>query len=154
MADIEIYVDAIASMQIKNLNSYVDFVRNEIIEKYHPEESDPTLNVLRAAHVRKDEFFNNRIAEDLFSIVKEIRKSHAQDKETAPDETAAENIRQAIEDAQKFNGNPLERQAMIYLKQLGINYSKLTPLEFQQFINILKKSSLLKTGRSGRKKKR
>ena len=32
LADIEVYVDGIASMQIQNLNSFVDSVRHEIIE--------------------------------------------------------------------------------------------------------------------------
>jgi len=36
LADIEIYVDGIASMQIQNLNTLVDMARVEITEKYQP----------------------------------------------------------------------------------------------------------------------
>ena len=36
LADIEIYVDGIATMQIQNLNALVDTVRHEIIERYRP----------------------------------------------------------------------------------------------------------------------
>ena len=43
LADIEIYVDGIATMQIQNLNSLVDTVRHEIIERYRPGEDDPHL---------------------------------------------------------------------------------------------------------------
>ncbi len=32
LADIEVYVDGIAAMQIQNLNSIVDTVRHEVIE--------------------------------------------------------------------------------------------------------------------------
>ena len=40
MADIEIYVDGIANMQIQNLNTMVDSVRQTIIKKYQPNEDD------------------------------------------------------------------------------------------------------------------
>ena len=49
LADIEIYVDGIATMQIQNLNTLVDTVRHEIIERYRPGEDDPHLKVLQAA---------------------------------------------------------------------------------------------------------
>ena len=45
LADIEIYVDGIATMQIQNLNALVDTVRHEIIERYRPGEDDPHLKV-------------------------------------------------------------------------------------------------------------
>ena len=41
LADIEIYVDGIATMQIQNLNALVDTVRHEIIERYRPGEDAP-----------------------------------------------------------------------------------------------------------------
>ena len=52
LADIEIYVDGIATMQIQNLNAFVDTVRHEIIERYRPGEDDPHLKVLQAAHLQ------------------------------------------------------------------------------------------------------
>ena len=55
LADIEIYVDGIATMQIQNLNALVDTVRHEIIERYRPGEDDPHLKVLQAAHISDDE---------------------------------------------------------------------------------------------------
>ena len=54
LADIEIYVDGIATMQIQNLNALVDTVRHEIIERYRPGEDDPHLKVLQAAHISDD----------------------------------------------------------------------------------------------------
>ena len=36
LADIEIYVDRIAAMQIDNLNAVVDIARQEILSKYQP----------------------------------------------------------------------------------------------------------------------
>ena len=59
LADIEIYVDGIATMQIQNLNALVDTVRHEIIERYRPGEDDPHLKVLQAAHISDDEYFSH-----------------------------------------------------------------------------------------------
>ena len=59
LADIEIYVDGIATMQIQNLNALVDTVRHEIIERYRPGEDDPHLKVLQAAHISDDEYFRD-----------------------------------------------------------------------------------------------
>ena len=61
LADIEIYVDGIATMQIQNLNALVDTVRHEIIERYRPGEDDPHLKVLQAAHISDDEYFSQMV---------------------------------------------------------------------------------------------
>ena len=65
LADIEIYVDGIATMQIQNLNTLVDTVRHEIIERYRPGEDDPHLKVLQAAHISDDEYFSHMVLDDL-----------------------------------------------------------------------------------------
>lgn len=46
LADIQIYVEDIAAMQIQNLNAWVDVARAEIIGKYQPEENDRTAYLL------------------------------------------------------------------------------------------------------------
>ena len=43
-----------------------------------------------------------------------------------------------------YEGIAKERQTRVFLKQLGINYDKLSKEEFMTLVNILKKSSLLK----------
>ena len=65
LADIEIYVDGIATMQIQNLNALVDTVRHEIIERYRPGEDDPHLKVLQAAHISDDEYFSQMVRDCL-----------------------------------------------------------------------------------------
>ena len=76
LADIEIYVDGIATMQIQNLNSLVDTVRHEIIERYRPGEDDPHLKVLQAAHISDDEYFSHMVLDDLNLIIRDIREFH------------------------------------------------------------------------------
>ncbi len=139
LADIEIYVDRIASMQVQSLNAYVDVVRQEIIDRYQPGE---------------DEYFSQLVSQDLRRIIQDIRASHKGDSESAPVNTVAEELRRDIEETMNFKGSDLERQAMLYCKRLGINYSKLTETEFRQLIHILDKSSLLKTHGSKRKKRK
>lgn len=151
LADIEIYVDRVASMQ---LNAYVDVVRQEIMDRYQPGEDDPHLRVLRAAHLDEDEYFSQLVSEDLRRVIQDIRAAHKGDREGAPVNSVAEELRQDIEDAMNFKGSDLERQAMLYCKRLGINYSKLTETEFRNLIHILNKSSILKTHGSRRKKRK
>ena len=154
LADIEIYVDRVASMQVQSLNAYVDVVRQEIIDRYQPGEDDPHLRVLRAAHLDEDEYFSQLVSEDLRRVIQDIRAAHKGDSEGAPVNSVAEELRQDIEDAMNFKGSDLERQAVLYCKRLGINYGKLTETEFRNLIHILNKSSILKTHGSKRKKRK
>ena len=87
LADIEIYVDGIATMQIQNLNTLVDTVRHEIIERYRPGEDDPHLKVLQAAHISDDESFSHMVLDDLNLIIRDIRETHKKDSESAPQTT-------------------------------------------------------------------
>jgi len=82
LADIEIYVDGIATMQIQNLNALVDTVRHEIIERYRPGEDDPHLKVLQAAHISDDEYFSHMVHYPGYS-----GSPHYPDSESAPQTT-------------------------------------------------------------------
>jgi len=97
LADIEIYVDGIATMQIQNLNALVDTVRHEIIERYRPGEDDPHLKVLQAAHISDDEYFSHMVLDDLNLIIRDIRESHKKDSESAPQTTVANELKENLE---------------------------------------------------------
>ena len=85
LADIEIYVDGIAAMQIQNLNAWVDVVRAEIMGKYRPSEQDKDAYLLHAAHVNEGEYFCQRVHEDIDAIIQDIRDAHKGDSTSAPD---------------------------------------------------------------------
>ncbi len=106
LADIEIYVDGIATMQIQNLNALVDTVRHEIIERYRPGEDDPHLKVLQAAHISDDEYFSHMVLDDLNLIIRDIRESHKKDSESAPQTTVADELKENLEAVEKFQGQP------------------------------------------------
>ena len=153
LADIEIYVDGIATMQIQNLNALVDTVRHEIIERYRPGEDDPHLKVLQAAHISDDEYFSHMVLDDLNLIIRDIREAHKKDSESAPQTTVANELKENLEAVENFKGSRLEKLAVLYCKQLGINYKNLSDEEFRWLIRILQKSKKTGTPINQRKKR-
>ena len=151
LADIEIYVDGIATMQIQNLNALVDTVRHEIIERYRPGEDDPHLKVLQAAHISDDEYFSHMVLDDLNLIIRDIREAHKKDSESAPQTTVADELKENLEAVENFKGSRDEKLVVLYCKQLGINYKNLSDEEFRWLIRILKKSKKMGTPISQRK---
>lgn len=156
LADIEIYVDGIATMQIQNLNALVDTVRHEIIERYRPGEDDPHLKVLQAAHISDDEYFSHMVLDDLNLIIRDIRETHKKDSESAPQTTVADELKENLEAVEKFKGSRDEKLVILYCKQLGINYKNLSEEEFRWLIRILKNQRkwerLSARGKNGNKK--
>ena len=153
LADIEIYVDGIATMQIQNLNALVDTVRHEIIERYRPGEDDPHLKVLQAAHISDDEYFSHMVLDDLNRIIRDIREAHKKDSESAPQTTVADELKENLEAVENFKGSRDEKLVVLYCKQLGINYKNLSDEEFRWLIRILQKSKKTGTPISQRKKR-
>ena len=153
LADIEIYVDGIATMQIQNLNALIDTVRHEIIERYRPGEDDPHLKVLQAAHISDDEYFSHMVLDDLSLIIRDIREAHKKDSESAPQTTVADELKENLEAVENFKGSRDEKLVVLYCKQLGINYKNLSDEEFRWLIRILKKSKKMGTPISQRKKR-
>ena len=133
LADIQIYVEGIAAMQIQNLNAWVDVARAEIVEKYQPEENDRTTYLLQAAHVDEREYFTSN---------------------SAPENSAVEELKQDLEEVARFNGSKLEQLIMLFCKQTKLRYNKLTEEEKQWLTRIAQKSELLKGSVPQRGKKR
>lgn len=156
LADIEIYVDGIAAMQIQNLNSTVDLARADIMERYHPVEHDRTLLTLEAGHINEDLYFCQRIYEDMSGILCDIKEAHKKDNTSAPETPVVSQIKSAIEKASTAKGNAQEKQLSALLKMLGIDYDKLSMEEVRVLIKAFGKSKLLKSpmkqrGKSKRK---
>ena len=154
LADIQIYVEGIAAMQIQNLNAWVDVARSEIIEKYQPEENDKTAYLLQAAHVDEGEYFASRVHRDIDAIMEDIRETHRGRSDSAPDNSIAEELKQDLEEVARFKGSKLEQLIMVFCKQTKLRYNKLTEEEKQWLTRIMRKSELLKSSISQRGKKR
>ncbi len=131
LADIEIYVDGIATMQIQNLNILVDTVGHEIIERYRPGEDDPHLKVLQAAYFSDDDYFSRMVLDDINIIIRDIREVHKKDSESAPQTAVADELKKNLETVENFKGSRVEKLVILYCKQLGINYKNLSDEEFR-----------------------
>lgn len=154
LADIQIYVEGIAAMQIQNLNAWVDVARAEIIEKYQPEENDKTAYLLQAAHVDEGEYFASRVHRDIDAIMEDIREAHRGRSDSAPENSIAEELKQNLEEVARFKGSKLEQLIMVFCKQTKLRYNKLTEEEKQWLTRIMRKSELLRSSISQRGKKR
>lgn len=85
LADIEIYVDGIACMQVQNLNAYVNLASNTIEKKYRPGEHDHHIRILNAAHINEDKYFRHVVHDDVDGIIQSIKEAHRRDTTSAPE---------------------------------------------------------------------
>lgn len=156
LADMEIYVDGIAAMQLQNLNAYVSLARGMVEKKYHPGENDRHQRILASAHINEDRYFANIVHDDIDAILRDIKAAHSGDRDSAPLEDWVEELERDIKYASSIQGTPQKRQAALYCRRLGIDYKKLTEVEFEVMIRIMKKSKLLRNtgGGQNRGKKR
>ena len=113
LADIQI-CGRVASMQIQNLNAWVDVARAEIMEKYQPTEQDKTMYLLQSAHVEEGDYFRSRVHKDMDGILEDIRNAHAGRSDRAPKTSVAEELRQDLEEVAAFGGSRAEQLLMVF----------------------------------------
>lgn len=80
--------------------------------------------------------------------------AHLGRSDSAPKNSAAEELKQDLEEVARFNGSKLEQLIMLFCKQTKLRYNKLTEEEKQWLARIAQKSELLKGAVSSRGKKR
>ena len=153
LADIEIYVDGIASMQIQNLNTLVDMAKIEIMDKHQPSGEEPYIRLLKAAHIEEKTYFQQVIHSDIDNMIEDIKEAHRQDSTSAPKDAVAEKTTGRWRKP-SFTGSPQEKQVVVMCRQLRIDYTKLTPEEFQVMIRVLGKSKHLNIPKGKHRKKR
>lgn len=146
MTDTEIYVDGIATMQIKNMNDWLDAVRLQIIRQNNPETDELYLQVLERSHIQEEEYFFHTFHSDWDSIVRTIREAHQNAAESAPIERPVSvNKRvQRFINTLKFKSNPVEEFWRLFCDELQIPYDHLSVQEHSTMKGIFKKSKLLK----------
>ena len=89
----------------------------------------------------------------MVALLKSGRINNKKDSESAPQTTVADELKENLEAVENFKGSRLEKLAMLYCKQLGINYKNLSEEEFRWLIRILQKSKKMGTPISQRKKR-
>ncbi|OLA11431.1 MAG: XRE family transcriptional regulator [Clostridiales bacterium 42_27] len=143
MTDLEICVDGLVSDRIRDMNAMVEATRQELEKRYHADTEGLTMRTLKAAQINEDEYFGRILYDELAAILKQIKAAHVTDKTTS-DGAAIEQARKQLEDAQKFEGSPLEKKMNVLMGQIGIDYSKLTKEEQMTLLRVFNKSSMLK----------
>jgi len=152
MLDAEIYVDRIADMRIKDMNTVLEATRQIVLMEHGEEANDLYLHTLKAAQIQEEEYFGHLVADDLSNILRDIREKHRTDTLTADDDLSAVAVQKQLMEAVHFEGSSEEKKIRAYLATLGIDYDTLTKEEFVSLIGILKKSKHMKSPISQRGK--
>ena len=153
LVDLEIYVNDLAAEAIQALNAYVDTAREKIIADNHPERHDIDVRVMEALEINEDDYFCDRVHDDVDSIMHGIKALHKK-RRSIPGESLVNGFKQDINDAiagKEKRTDTLLKQA---LTRLGVPYSKVTEEEKQTLLNVLYKSRALQNGISKRGKYR
>ena len=155
LSDLEIYVDNLAGMQIRNMNTMIEQTRLRLQNNGIPD-SDHYMKTLVAASINEDNYFNNLLGNDIAKIAKDLRATHEKDSNTGDPITPVEDMLGTFEELKKTD-NATQAQMIMYSKLFKINFTKMDPYEFKTFTDILQRySDLCKPVRGngrGRKKK-
>ena len=152
LLDAEIYVDRIADMRIKDMNTVLESTRQMVLMEHGEEANDLYLHTLKAAQIQEEEYFGHLVTDDLSNILRDIREEHRTDALTADDDLSAAAVQKQLMEAVHFEGSSEEKKIRAYLATLGIDYDTLTKEEFVSLIGILKKSKHMKSPISQRGK--
>ena len=152
LADINVYVNGLAAMQVHNLNAWVETVRAKYLNEYRQGELDMDLLLSDAILLRERDYFSSRVHEDIDTIMEDIREAHRGRSESGPDHSAIAEFKQDLEDVANFKGSRAEMWLMLYCKQTKTPYHKLTEEEKQWLMKIAQKSKIAKSHVSQRGK--
>ncbi len=152
MLDAEIYVDRIVDMRITDMNVVLESARQAVMKEKGNDQEDMYLRALELAQVEEHEYFSHVISKDLTGILRDIRDAHIQDTTTADEGSVALDVQKQLRDTMDYKGSPEEKQARLFLANLGIDYDAITMEQFKILMEILKKSRHLKSPISQRGK--
>ena len=140
MSDTEIYVDSLASMQIKNLNSFVAIMRSKIQLQNNVSDSDLYIKTLRQCEINEDDYFSRLIGEDMKDIARDIRDTHHKDKDTADDYNPLTEVLDVV-NGYASAPDPMKATLTTLSRQLGMNFTKMDAAEVQFFTTLVEKYS-------------
>ena len=155
MADVEIFVDGIATSTLKSFNAYIENLKGEIIGKYPDANGDYTLQTLESSLVNEGDFFCHKTHKTWDTILKDIRKNHEHYIDNIADNNenilSIQRVRQII----ISSGNNIDKFIEVFCNSLGIKYKRVSENEKESFRKLLKKSPSIKnSGINFRKRKK
>ena len=140
LSDLEIYVDNLASAQIRNMNKYIEHNRAMIKNKYSLSDSDHYMRSLKAALIDEDNYFDNLLGNDISAIAKNLRELHKKDSNTGSNDTVFDEFMDTCEEVQKAD-SITQKQMLTYSKLFQMNFTKMDPYEFKTFMDIVERYS-------------
>ena len=144
MADLEIYVNGIATKQVQGANAIVDAVSATIMKQHNPGLTDPQLRQLITAHIDEDSFCRYVIQQDINKIALDLRETHKDDFFSVPEDNPLKGFLQAADEAASEDGDPEQAPLAFICKRLKLNLKKLSEDEKKWLKKIAEKSDLLK----------
>ena len=144
MADLEIYVNGIATKQVQGANAIVDAVSAKIMKKHNPGMSDTQLRQLITAHIDDDSFCRYVIQQDINEIAFDLREAHRDDFFSVPEDNPLKGFLQAVDEAASEDGDPEQASLAFICKRLKLNLKKLSDEEKKWLKKIAEKSDLRK----------
>lgn len=153
LADMEIYVDGIATRQVQTLNAGISRALDEIISKYHPDEYESHYYLLKALKIQEGEYFSRRVHDDIDSIMADIWEAHSHRRSTR-EAYSVDDIVKDVHEAARLKDNDEDLMLAVVFKQLGIPLHKVTEQEKAMLSGLMKKSKGMKRYISKRGKRR
>ena len=144
MAELEIYVNGVATKQIQGANAIVDAMSATIMKRHNPGLTDPQLRQLITAHIDEDSFCRYVIQQDINKIALDLREAHKDDFFSVPEDNPLKGFLQAADEAASEDGDPEQAALAFICKRLKLNLKKLSEEEKKWLKKIAQKSDLLK----------
>ena len=121
MADLEIYVNGVATKQVQGANAIVDAVIARIMKQHNPGLTDPQLRQLIAAHIDDDSFCRYVIQQDINKIALDLRETHKDDFFSVPEDNPLEDFLQTADEVASEDGDPEQASLAFICKRLKLN---------------------------------
>ena len=144
LADAEIYVDGMATMRFRDMNSSLAAVRAMILEDHPEAVADRAIKVLEAGQIEEEDFFCHVTHKTWDVILHDIRKAHENDSESAPDTTPADELIREVQKVMQSPGDRVQQFTEMFCKAFQLKYKRLSQEERSLLKKLFKKSPLIK----------
>ena len=155
LTDVEIYVDGLAASRFHDLKQSLAADRARLLEEHPEAVTDRAFRIFDAGMREEDVFFCHITHKAWDAILRDIRKAHEKDFESAPVTTPADEIFMEIRRiVQSPVHNTIDTFLEAFCKGFQIKSKNLPPNEKAALIKIFKRSPVIKnSGISFRRRK-
>lgn len=154
LTDAEIYVDGIATMRIRDLNTSLEDIRASITGEEAGAALDRALDTLEAGIIEEEDFFCHITHKEWDAILHDIRKAHEKDTDSAPEITPAQELILSVRKAMQTPGDYIGKLTKIFCEAFGVSYKRLSEQEKETLQGIFKKARLVQNSRFSFRRRR